>query len=100
MVGTDQACLHEIHRLGARKAWRETNRYKIIKHKGDSPYDQLSDWIEVDEKFFALHENNLGMTILEKKGEGNISKAVEISISASERTINTSKPLSKSFIQP
>ncbi len=51
------------------------HKYRVIKHKeDDTPYEQVSDWIEVDEKFFARHEDNLGMVILEKKDQGKISK--------------------------
>lgn len=52
------------------------HKYKVIKHKEDGlPYEESSDWIEVDEKFFDTHLNNLGMVILEKNKEGKISKA-------------------------
>jgi len=51
------------------------HKYKVIKHKeDDTPYEQVSDWIEVSEKFFAKHEDNLGMVVLEKQGQGKISK--------------------------
>ncbi len=51
------------------------HKYRIIKHKDDKPYEEHTDWIEVDDKFFSKHENNLGMVILEKQGQGKISKA-------------------------
>jgi len=53
-----------------------SHKYKIIKHKQDSiPYEEISEWKEVDERFFTKHQDNLGMVVLEKKGEGKISKA-------------------------
>ncbi|TPN89214.1 hypothetical protein [Aquimarina algicola] len=51
------------------------HKYKVIKHKeDDTPYEEVSDWIEVEEGFFDTHVDNLGMVILEKKGQGEISK--------------------------
>ncbi len=51
------------------------HKYRIIKHKDDVPYEETTNWIEVSEKFFSIHENNLGMVILEKNDQGKISKA-------------------------
>ncbi|WP_103866631.1 hypothetical protein [Aquimarina sp. I32.4] len=51
------------------------HKYRIIKHEDDKPYEEATDWVEVDEKFFLKHEDNLGMVVLEKQGQGKISKA-------------------------
>ena len=52
-----------------------THKYRLIKHKeDDTPYEEISDWTEVGDKFFEKHEDNLGMVILEKQGQGKISK--------------------------
>ena len=52
------------------------HKYKIIKHKeDDTPYAESTDWIEVDERFFGMHRDNLGMVILDKQDIGKISKA-------------------------
>ncbi len=52
------------------------HKYRVIKHREDDmPFEEVSDWVEVDEKFFTKHEDNLGMVILEKQGQGKISKA-------------------------
>ena len=49
--------------------------YKVIRNKKDgTPYSEVSGWKEVEKDFFWKNENNLGMTVLEKDGEGKISK--------------------------
>ena len=50
--------------------------YKVIRNKKDgTPYSEITGWKEVEKDFFWKNENNLGMTVLEKNGEGKISKA-------------------------
>ena len=50
--------------------------YKVIRNKKDgTPYSEITGWTEVGKDFFWANENNLGMTVLEKDGEGKISKA-------------------------
>ena len=50
------------------------HKYKVIRVKDSMPYEETSDWVEVEKNFFWKNENNLGMTILQKNGEGKISK--------------------------
>jgi hypothetical protein len=54
------------------------HKYKVIKHKEeegeDALYEETTDWVEVSKEFFWKNENNLGMCVLEKSGEGKISK--------------------------
>ncbi|MBL4708253.1 MAG: hypothetical protein JKY48_07430 [Flavobacteriales bacterium] len=50
------------------------HKYKIIKVKDDLPYENTTDWIEVEKGFFWKNEENLGMVVLEKNAEGKISK--------------------------
>lgn len=53
------------------------HRYKIITHEDTSsiPKETITDWMVVDEEFFDLHSNDLGMEIASKKN-GVVSKHV------------------------
>lgn len=50
------------------------HKYKVILVKDSLPYETLTDWQEVDSDFFWKNEENLGMTILAKDINGQISK--------------------------
>ena len=51
------------------------HQYKIITVKDSIPREEVTDWVKVDEKFFMLHENNLGMEVASKV-DGKLSKTV------------------------
>jgi hypothetical protein len=52
------------------------HRYKIIREKEDgTPYEELTDWKEVSEAFFELHEQDMGMEIASKT-DGVLTKQV------------------------
>ncbi|UZR94633.1 hypothetical protein [Chondrinema litorale] len=50
------------------------HRYKIIKEKPDgTPYDELTNWYDVDESTFAYYENDMGMEVASKL-DGKVTK--------------------------
>jgi hypothetical protein len=50
------------------------HRYKIITNENDSiPKEKLSSWYEVDEQFFDMHVNDMGMEIAAKV-DGTVTK--------------------------
>lgn len=52
------------------------HRYKVIKEDANgTPVDSLTEWVEVPEKIFTLHENDMGMEIASKT-DGKLSKGV------------------------
>jgi hypothetical protein len=54
------------------------HRYKIITNSTDStatPKERITDWVMVDEEFFDIHNNDLGMEIAAKK-DGVVEKNV------------------------
>ncbi|MEN7550885.1 hypothetical protein AAG747_23395 [Rapidithrix thailandica] len=43
------------------------HKYKLIKEKEDgTPYEETTDWFEVDEALFNQHQNDMGMEIVSK----------------------------------
>jgi hypothetical protein len=52
------------------------HRYKILTVGSDSvPKDRLTDWYEVDENFFDMHANDMGMEVA-SKDNGVVTKEV------------------------
>jgi len=50
------------------------HRYKVIKEKEDgTPYEELTEWYEVDENTFGYYENDMGMEIASKQ-DGKVTK--------------------------
>lgn len=50
------------------------HKYRVIRTKNDLPYEEMSAWVEVGKDYFWKNENNLGMAVLEKNENGDISK--------------------------
>ena len=50
------------------------HQYKVITEKDSVPQEKLTEWYEVGEKFFTLHENNMGMEIAAKTPDGKLLK--------------------------
>lgn len=50
------------------------HKYKILKEVGDSVKAEETDWKEVSERFFARHQDNMGMTVASKDSTGKVSK--------------------------
>lgn len=50
------------------------HQYKIVTVEQDEPTERITEWMEVSKQFFAEHENNMGMEIAAKSGDGKISK--------------------------
>jgi hypothetical protein len=50
------------------------HKYKIITQKDSIPQEQITDWYEVSEAFFAKHQNDLGMELVAKTADGKVSK--------------------------
>ena len=53
------------------------HKYTLISESNDGDLSQEeTEWIEVSEKYFWAHENNLGMELVSKGDEGKINKSV------------------------
>ncbi|MEN7550886.1 hypothetical protein AAG747_23400 [Rapidithrix thailandica] len=50
------------------------HKYKLIKEKEDgTPYEETTDWYEVEEAFFNQHQNDMGMEVASKEN-GKVTK--------------------------
>ncbi len=52
------------------------HQYRTIKERTGIPEEKISDWQEVSEKFFAMHENDMGMELASKSEGGKVNKTV------------------------
>ncbi len=52
------------------------HQYRVIKEKEGVPYDSLTEWHHVSEKFFTRHQDNMGMEVASKAEDGQIQKTV------------------------
>lgn len=52
------------------------HQYRLITEKGDSPTEKVTPWLEVSEKFFYRHENDMGMELASKSEGGKVNKTV------------------------
>ncbi len=52
------------------------HQYQIITEKDSTPSAETTDWYEVSENFFMLHQNNMGMEIASKAADGTVTKTV------------------------
>ncbi len=50
------------------------HKYKIIKEEAGKVKSEITPWHEVSERFFAKHQDNMGMTIASKDSTGKIHK--------------------------
>lgn len=52
------------------------HQYRIIKQASEDaePTEEITDWYNVSEDFFAQNENNMGMEIATKNAEGQVTK--------------------------
>lgn len=69
-----------LYDMDSEGSWSPTykHRYKVVtnKHVNDStdePQSKLTDWYEVDENFFDIHVNDMGMEVAAKT-DGKVSK--------------------------
>lgn len=52
------------------------HQYRIITEKDSIPSEKTTDWLEVSEKYFARHENDMGMELASKGEDGKVNKTV------------------------
>ncbi|MBI9035422.1 MAG: hypothetical protein JEZ03_13225 [Bacteroidales bacterium] len=52
------------------------HQYRIIKEREGVPFDSLTEWHKVTEKFFVTHQDNMGMEVASKGDDGQIQKSV------------------------
>jgi len=52
------------------------HQYQIITERDSEPVEKITPWMDVNDNFYRLHENDMGMEIASKTSDGKVHKQV------------------------
>ena len=75
---TDRVFSVILYDMNVEGNYRETfyHQYRIIEEKDSIPEERITDWMEVGERYFEQHQDDMGMELASRGADGKLVKAV------------------------